>query len=168
MNPLPNLNGVELLAVEYDPAERPGFYTVSSAHSPAEVTAAAEAAGYRVETYSPAELVIFTDDAVINLAWMWSPTDRARATVIAELIATGELPAVEGFEIGHSRHNALSLLMHGLPEVINEALVTTATTLLLDRIENAFGAAPIGTYVYEIALHDAPPVLELAARLTRN
>jgi hypothetical protein len=122
------------------------------------------AAGLRVERLAPGQLAVFNGERVATLTWPWTLSDRARAAVVAELIVTGEVAAPAGYDASTSLPSA-RLLEVGIPEVSDEGFVSTAATLLADRLAGHDG--DVAEYLVAAALHAEPPLFDLARLLHR-
>jgi hypothetical protein len=152
------------LDVVVDPTAE-SAYTVVRGSSVEAAIAALTAQGIRVERSRPGSVTVFVDGDVAHLTWPWTLADRARAAVLAELVFRGELPAPAGVD-SSTAMSSTRLLEVGLPAVTDEVFVSTAATLLADRLPGRDGT--VAEFEVTAALYAEPSLFDLAHRLQRS
>jgi hypothetical protein len=128
------------------------------------VAHAALTAGVRVERDGLNTLVLFSEGELVVCTWSFTPAVCARAFIAAELINSGSVSHPENLPVDVPP-TAASLLEYGCVDVDAEPLLSTAATLLVDRLPaSGFTSA----YMLVDAFSDGPEVIEMARALLQR
>jgi hypothetical protein len=157
---------LDSLGLEYDVLESHSngveiFEPLATMNS---VAHAARTAGVRVERDGLNTLVLFSEGELVVCTWSFTPAVCARAFIAAELINSGSVPHPETLPVDVPP-TAASLLEYGCVDVDAEPLLSTAATLLVDRLPaSGFTSA----YMLVDAFSDGPEVIEMARALLQR
>jgi len=156
---------LDALGLTYDVTEEANGVAVYSPHvTMAAVVNAARAAGVRAERDGLNGLVLFSGGDLVLCSWAFTPALCARAFVAAELIDSGSVARPDALPADVVA-SAAALLEYGCVDVDAEPLLSTAATLLLDRLPTGENVA---AYNLADAFADGPAVIDMARTLLQR
>jgi len=157
---------LDSLGVEYNIVESSseGVEIYEPHSTMSSVAQSARNAGVRVERDGLNSLVLLSEGDLVVCTWSFSPALCARAFIAAELINSGSAPRPVCLP-SDVHPTTGSLLEFDCVEIDAEPLLSTAATLLLDRLPDEGNTT---AYMLVDAFSDGPAVIDMARALLQR